>query len=296
MAGFLSRLTNRFDVVLRRAKLKVVVVGERAVGKTSLIQKYMRNHFSPDYKGTLGVQMYPVEVEVPLDGGDVVLAKVAIFDLMGEHAARDSFRDAIFYGTHGVLAVCDAERPDTLYALPDWIRAATAVTGGVPFTIALNKVDRAENMEIGKQERDWLRQQYPLAPFIPTSAMTGKGVEEAFHGIFARAVAGRIDADKARHRANLLRQEILVFISGRQGTGASKTELFARFKEVPPAQVMQELDHLVRLELLALDVPAGQAFVQTSTMPATTRFRITPEGRKVAENPSIDEMVIEEPT
>ncbi len=283
-------------MVLRRVRLKVVVVGERAVGKTSLIQKYMRNHFSPEYKGTLGVQMHPVEVEVPLDGGDVVLAKVAIFDLMGEHAARESFRDAIFYGTHGVLAVCDAGRTETLYAIPDWIRAAAVVTGGVPFTIALNKVDRSSSIGIGEAETSWLRQQFPLSPVILTSAMTGQGVEEAFHGIFARAVAARIDAEKARHRANLLRHEILVFISAREGLGASKTELFSRFRDVPPAQLMQELDYLIRLELLALEAEGSKPFVQTASMPASARCRITPAGRKLAESPSTDEMVIEEPS
>jgi len=129
---------------IRRLKLKINVVGERAVGKTSLIQRYVEARHTPEYKGTLGVHMHRVDVELPGDEpGDVILANIAIFDQMGEHAIRENFRDALFYGTQGALAVCDIERPDTLQTLAEWIRAVSAVTGGVPFRIVFNKVDRA---------------------------------------------------------------------------------------------------------------------------------------------------------
>ncbi len=44
-----------------------------------------------------------------------------------------------------------------------------------------------------------------------------------------------------------LRQRILLFVAGREERGAAKNELFADFKHVPPAQIMEELDHLMRL-------------------------------------------------
>src|SRR5207249_2590190 len=80
--------------------------------------------------GALGVHMHRVDVELPGDEeGDVIQANIAIFDQMGEHAIRENFRDALFYGTQGALAVCDIERPETLRTLSDWIRAISAVTG-----------------------------------------------------------------------------------------------------------------------------------------------------------------------
>src|SRR5256885_15665156 len=84
--------------------------------------------------------MHRVEVELPGDEeGDVILATIAIFDQMGEHAIRENFRDALFYGTQGALAVCDIERPDTLQTLSEWIRAVSAVTGGGPLRVAFHK-------------------------------------------------------------------------------------------------------------------------------------------------------------
>ena len=94
----------------------------------------------------------------------------------------------------------------------------------------------------------------------------------------------------------MLRHEILVFVGAREGVGVSKTELFARFKDVSASEILQELDHLVMLEFLAEDAHGGKAFVQTSAMPAAARFRITPGGRKVVDKPSMDEMVVEEPS
>src|SRR2546425_9833358 len=184
---------------IRRLKLKINVVGERAVGKTSLIQRYVEARHNPEYKGTLGVHLHRVDVELPGDEeGDVILANIAIFDQMGEHAIRENFRDALFYGTQGALAVCDIERPDTLHTLTDWIRAVSVVTGGVPFRIVFNKVDRAKGSKIGPEESAWLREQFPNVPTSMTSAMTGEGVDDAFSGIITQADDAMLAMEKDR--------------------------------------------------------------------------------------------------
>src|SRR5207245_3892257 len=130
--------------------------------------------------------------------GDVILANIVIFDQMGEHAIRENFRDALFYGTQGALAVCDIERPDTLQTLAEWIRAVSAVTGGVPFRIVFNKVDRAKGSKIGPAESAWLKDNFPGAPTSLTSAATGAGVEEAFAGITGQAVGAVIAGEQKR--------------------------------------------------------------------------------------------------
>src|SRR3989442_7129635 len=121
--------------------MKINVGGERGVGKTSLIQRYVEARHNPEYKGTLGVHLHRVDVELPGDEeGDIILATIAIFDQMGEHAIRENFRDALFYGTQGALAVCDIERPDTLHTLAEWIRAVSAVAAAWPVRVSSTKV------------------------------------------------------------------------------------------------------------------------------------------------------------
>src|SRR3972149_9859473 len=192
---------------LRRMNLKLWVGGERGVGKTSLIKRYVENHFSEGYKSTLGAYLYPVEVEIHAGKQDLVLAKVAIFDLMGEHSIRETFRDAMFYGTHGVLAVCDVERPETLYAIDDWFQAVSLVTGGVPFGVVFNKVDRLSKVTVGPAETSWLRKRFPLVPTTMTSAMTGTGVEDVFSGLIGRGIESNLSAGRRRRAQRGLGQE-----------------------------------------------------------------------------------------
>jgi GTPase SAR1 family protein len=77
-------------------KLKVVLVGDRAVGKTTLIQRYVFNAFSQAYQGTLGAKLHLLQFVKQIAAQEVVEADIGLFDLMGEHGARDHFRDALF--------------------------------------------------------------------------------------------------------------------------------------------------------------------------------------------------------
>src|SRR3972149_5434901 len=108
-------------------KLKIVVLGDRAAGKTSLIQRYVFNTFSEVYQGTLGAKLHLLEFTKEISGQDIVEADIGLFDLMGEHSARDHFRDALFWGAHGFIAVCDVTRPETFDSLSEWI----AIVGGM---------------------------------------------------------------------------------------------------------------------------------------------------------------------
>ncbi len=274
-------------------QLKVVLVGERRVGKTSLLERYLQNHFAEEYTGTLGGRVYPTDLEVALDGDDLALAHVAFFDLMGEHSVRQVFAEPFFYGTHGVLAVCDVERPKTLHAIKDWIEVVTTTAGAVPLGIAFNKVDRADSMAIGPEETAWLREEFPHVPTFMTSARTGQGVEDAFSTIVSRTVDSVLATGKKNRSGRLLRQRILLFVAGRD-LGASKNELFADFRQVPPGDIMDEIDNLVHLDALALDEAGAKTFVKAADLPGTARYRATPRGRRITESSKGDELTIDE--
>jgi len=95
--------------------LKIVLVGERRVGKTSLLERYLKNHFAEEYTGTLGGRVYPTDLEVGLDGDDIALAHIAFFDLMGEHSVRKTFAEPFFFGTQASsrCATSSGRRPST---------------------------------------------------------------------------------------------------------------------------------------------------------------------------------------
>ncbi len=275
-------------------RIKICLVGDRGVGKTSLIQRYVAGKFRPDEKGTLGAHLYPVDVEVPLGERELVKVKIALFDFMGEHAMRENFRDAIFYGAHGALAVCDLGRPKSLYSLVDWVQAFSFVAGGVPLSIVLNKADLAQDVAIGMEEMRWIREQFPVAPTVVTSALTGQGVEEAFNGIIARSVDLLVETRHKAQANRLLRHRILSAIARREAHGMSKGELIEAFKSTDPKVVMEELDNLLALELIQQEEYGSMASVNAESIPVTFRFTITPAGVKAATEPEGEDIVVDD--
>src|SRR5213592_3077911 len=222
----MMRGEGRTVVRIRKMQLKIVLVGERRVGKTSLLERYLKNHFSEEYTGTLGGRVYPTDLEVALDGDDIALAHIAFFDLMGEHSVRKTFAEPFFFGTQGVLAVCDVERPETLHLIKDWMDVVAKIAGPVPVGIAFNKIDRADAMAIGPEETAWLRKEFPTAPTFMTSARTGQGVEDAFSTIISRSVDAILAKGRASRSSRVFRQRILLFIAGRGNLGAEERALF----------------------------------------------------------------------
>src|SRR5256886_14642881 len=99
--------------------------------------------------------------------------------------------------------------------------------------------------------------------------------------------------EKNRKVRKLLRQRILVFAARREGNGITKSELFANMRDVKPDEVMEELDNLVRLDLLVQYDSGPKTFLKSSTLPATFRYQITPLGRKGAASPAIEDLVVE---
>ncbi len=276
-------------------RIKVCLVGDRGVGKTSLIRRFAANQYAPDEKGTLGAHMHTVDVEIPLDSEQVAKVKVDLFDFMGEHALRDNFRDALFYGAHGIVAVCDLGRPETLRALFDWIQAATSVAGAVPVVVAFNKADLGQNVAIGAADMRSLVERLPGASTHITSAKTGQGVEEAFNRIILRSVEGILATQKQGEERENLRYQIMSVLAHREASGRTKGEIIGAFKSWDPRIVMEELDNLVQLGLILPLEYTKATFVNTQSIPVTCHFAITEDGKRAVERTGGRGLVVGEP-
>ena len=266
-------------------KLKICLVGERAVGKTSLLSRYVFNTFAEAYQGTLGSKMALLSFKQIVTGERLVEAEVALFDLMGERAIRDSFKDVLFWGAHGFLAVADMTRPMTIRALPAWIGTVRSVAGEIPFRILINKVDLAPRRAIDPEDTEYLLSAFPGVPHSLTSARTSEGVENAFDSLIEAIVDSILAKSRVRRETKVIGEKILGFAKRRGASGVSKKDLLMVFKAIDHNSLMKEVEDLHRLDLITLELSGPASFV----------IRLTEKGERELESFGGPERIVEEP-
>src|SRR2546427_8634689 len=180
----------------RRMKIKICLVGEAAVGKTSLIRRFVLEDFDDKYIQTLGTKVSKKELNVPIVGGEAVKVDMTIWDIMGQKGFRELLKEAYFYGAKGVIAVADVTRKTTLDDLDDWIEGVYSVTGKIPIQFMANEWDLKDQAEVGEEEMGQATKAYE-SPFFFTSAKTGENVESAFQNLAERIAKDRLGKKEA---------------------------------------------------------------------------------------------------
>ena len=166
-------------MVERRLKVKICLVGDSAVGKTSLIKKFVLDIFDDSYITTIGTKITKKTITFDIDDKEIIM-DMMIWDIMGQASFRSLLQDAYFYGAHGVLAVSDSTRPETANSLHDWMSSTKQVVGDVPTLFLANKCD-LEPKVTQEQLTSEVSQYGGKAMF--TSAKTGENVAEAFQAL-----------------------------------------------------------------------------------------------------------------
>jgi len=151
---------------------KICLLGSFAVGKTSLVSRFVSSLFTEKYHTTVGVKIDKKVVRT--EGREIALL---IWDLAGE----DEFQRveaAYFLGASGYLLVVDGTRPATLDQALLLRQRIEAAVGPIPFQLLLNKSDLAADWDLDETVLQGLCQE--RWPVLKTSAKTGTGVEDAF--------------------------------------------------------------------------------------------------------------------
>ena len=154
------------------------MLGSFAVGKTSLVRRFVESIYSDTYQTTVGVK---IDKKVVRSGENEVT--LVVWDLYGE----DDFQKMKWnyvQGAAGYLLVADGTRLATLERAQEIAAKAHGEIGAVPFIFVLNKHDRIAEWEIDATQLD------ELAAggwnILRSSAKTGEGVEEAFAQLTAK--------------------------------------------------------------------------------------------------------------
>ena len=153
-------------------KMKVCMLGAFAVGKTSLVQRFVNSMFSEKYKTTLGVKIDKKQMLIENQNVDMIL-----WDLAGE----DEFmkvRSSYLRGSSGAILVADGTRPETLETAIELHHKVNREVGHIPFVMLINKSDLKENWLMHQERLNQLKASG--WEIIEVSALDSSNVEYAF--------------------------------------------------------------------------------------------------------------------
>ena len=169
-------MSSKRDKQGKPISLKFLILGEAAIGKSCLIERYYSNSFKTNYLATIGVDVRQKKLEI--NNCDV---DVAINDTAGQERFRSITR--MFYkGADGILVGFDLTNKNTFNQVNFWIEQIDAnKTKDTPISIVLfgNKCDAKDQIVVQDDEIESLKKKYNLE-FFATSAKDGTNVQNAF--------------------------------------------------------------------------------------------------------------------
>ena len=167
---------------------KVGLIGDSAVGKTSLIRRYVIDVFDDKYIATIGTKVSKRDIEYRLSDKTVYLTMM-LWDILGQKDYK-KIRDQSMRSSHGVMIVCDLTRPETVKSGEEfWLSEAWQSLGQVPVLFVGNKVDKSGDECDAVKELEEVAAKAEM-PFTLCSAKTGENVEAAFKKIGEMMISG----------------------------------------------------------------------------------------------------------
>jgi small GTP-binding protein len=152
-------------------------LGDFAVGKTSLVRRFVYNLFDDKYMATIGVKVSRKMVAVPR-ADDVVELTMMLWDLAGsEEFSR--VRSSYMRGAAGAVLTCDLTRPETLDNLRIYADDLLRVSPEAQCILAANKYDLESQQQLTPTQIETVAIGLNASYYL-TSAKTGEEVETLF--------------------------------------------------------------------------------------------------------------------
>ena len=168
--------------------LKILILGDSSVGKTSLLLKYVDGYFPLIYVATIGVE-YKVKT-ININGTDINLH---IWDTAGQERFR-SITKNFMKGADGIIYVFDITQKNSFHNLKNWIKESEQATEGFKKIIVGNKIDLESDRSVDKE---FFKNFCNTNGFIglEISAKTGINVSECFEKL-AKSIVGEKTKDE----------------------------------------------------------------------------------------------------
>ncbi|OHT10875.1 Ras-like GTP-binding protein RYL1 [Tritrichomonas foetus] len=158
--------------------IKVLLIGESAVGKSCLLLRFAEDKFNDNFLTTIGIDFKVKHIII-----DDAKIKLQIWDTAGQEKFR-TITKAYYRGAHGILVIFDVSSRDSFNQVRNWMRSIQeSMTEPVEIALVGNKCDLERF--VTQEEAQSLAEEYNV-PYFETSALSGYNVESTFIQIAAR--------------------------------------------------------------------------------------------------------------
>ena len=178
----MSKMDSSDEDEVESYQYKVLIMGDGAVGKTSLINRYCRDGFAQSYKQTIGVDFFNKKIVFP--GG--VSATLQIWDIGGQQIGGKMLSNYVF-GCHAVCFVYDSTNSESFKNVDDWysfVRDSTKNEPKPPYLALIgNKMDLPQR-QVKNEKHNLYATDHKMTPFL-VSAKSGEKVNSMFQRVAA---------------------------------------------------------------------------------------------------------------
>lgn len=165
---------------MEKLSSKVIVLGDGAVGKTSIVHRYVTDKFQKRYTATIGVDILNKTVKISKDVSEYEV-NLNLWDIGGQ----DSFklvRGKFYKQAIAALLIFDLTNKKSFDNLNEWVKEALSnVEQQIPFVMVGNKLDLTDNRAVSPEEIQKKAKELNISLVIETSAVTGEGIDKAFN-------------------------------------------------------------------------------------------------------------------
>ena len=155
-------------------QIKLIIIGEPGVGKTSLVKKFVSGQFTSDYRASIGTNLFIKKLNL----GSEKIVTIQIWDIAGQERWT-KMRHIYYRGANGVLIVGDIARKNTFFQIEEfWSLDLKNYCDNIPIILIANKNDLS--MNISKEEVENIKKKINAIDLLFTSAKIGNNVEKSF--------------------------------------------------------------------------------------------------------------------
>lgn len=171
---------------------KIIVIGDPAVGKTSLLTNFCGEKFGYEYIPTVGVNITKEPVTIKDDMGKDITVNLMVWDIAGQPQFYMLHRP-YFNGADGMMLVYDITRSSSFSNINNWFSTSIKYgLSGIPRVLIGNKIDLKDDRKIILPMAEHLSEKID-APFFETSALTGEKVSMIFQKIAELTLRSKLE-------------------------------------------------------------------------------------------------------